>query len=71
MSRLVGVLSFLALRRRMFVFETGYCRERRMICQSYLIEEGLEMTITVLLMTIMTGQNHTVKLAEYDTPTGL
>ena len=30
-------------------------------------EEGLEMTITVLLMTIMTGQNHTV-VAEYDTP---
>jgi hypothetical protein len=26
------------------------------------------MTITVLLMTIMTGQNHTV-VAEYDTPT--
>ncbi len=25
------------------------------------------MTITVLLMTIMTGQNHTV-VAEYDTP---
>ena len=30
-------------------------------------QEGLEMTITVLLMTILTGQNHTV-VAEYDTP---
>src|SRR6188768_2695623 len=30
-------------------------------------EESLEMTITVLLMTILTGQNHTV-VAEYDTP---
>ena len=29
--------------------------------------EGLEMTITVLLMSILTGQNHTV-VAEYDTP---
>jgi hypothetical protein len=29
--------------------------------------EGLVMTITVLLMTILTGQNHTV-VAEYDTP---
>jgi hypothetical protein len=30
-------------------------------------EEGLEMTTTVLLMTILTGINHTV-VAEYDTP---
>ena len=29
--------------------------------------EGLEMTITVLLMTILTGINHTV-VAEYDSP---
>ena len=29
-------------------------------------EEGLEMAITVLLMTILTGLNHTV-VAEYDT----
>jgi hypothetical protein len=28
---------------------------------------GLEMTITVLLMTIMTGQNHTI-VAEYNSP---
>jgi hypothetical protein len=31
------------------------------------VEEGLEMTITVLLMTLLTGANHTVA-AEYDTP---
>jgi len=29
-------------------------------------EEGLEMTTMVLLMTILTGQNHTV-VAEYET----
>ena len=33
----------------------------------WVAEEGLEMTITVLLMTILTGVNHTV-VAEYDTP---
>ena len=31
------------------------------------LEEDLEMTTTVLLMTILTGINHTV-VAEYDTP---
>jgi hypothetical protein len=30
-------------------------------------EESLEMTITVLLITMLTGANHTV-VAEYDTP---
>jgi len=30
-------------------------------------KEGFEMTITVLLMSILTGQNHTV-VAEYGTP---
>ena len=41
--------------------------DKEVVGRGFRDEEGKEMTITVLLMTMLTGQNHTI-VAEYDTP---